>query len=261
MYYLFFPHLKMRFIIIIPARYSSTRLPGKPLLRGTGKYLIQHTFEAAKKSRKASGVIAATDDERIADAVRGFGGEVVMTSPGHASGTDRVAEAAADIEAAVVVNLQGDEPEMPPSHIDALIGLFEADPELKMATLAVRKSDNTWLDDPNNVKVTVGPDGYAREFSRSIRPGEPKREYLKHLGIYGYRKDFLLEFVTWPPSEREKSEHLEQLRAVDRGTRIKVAIVNRDCISIDTREDYEQFKDRQAKGTAPSTGGPGGNDK
>jgi len=256
-YYLFFPHLKMKFIII-PARYSSTRLPGKPLLRGTGKYLIQHTFESAKKSRKASGVIVATDDERIADAVRGFGGEVVMTSPGHASGTDRVAEAAANIEAAVVVNLQGDEPEMPPSHIDTLIGLFEADPELKMATLAVCKSDNTWLDDPNDVKVTVGPDGYAREFSRSIRRGEPKPGYLKHLGIYGYRKDFLLEFVTWPPSEREKNERLEQLRALDRGTRIKVAIVNRDCISIDTQDDYEQFKDRQVKGSGPLVDGPGG---
>ncbi len=225
-------------------------------MRGTGKYLIQHTFEAAKKSRKASGVIVATDDERIADAVRAFGGEVVMTSPGHVSGTDRVAEAAANIETAVVVNLQGDEPEMPPSHIDTLIDLFEADPELKMATLAVSKSDYAWLDDQNNVKVTIGPDGYAREFSRSDRPGrpgEPKLKYLKHLGIYGYRKDFLLEFVTWPPSEREKSEHLEQLRALERGVQIKVAIVNRDCIGIDTHKDYEQFKDRQVKGSDPFT--------
>ena len=184
-----------------------------------------------------------------------------MTSPEHVSGTDRVAEAAADIEATVVVNLQGDEPEMPPSHIDTLIGLFEADPELKMATLAIGRNDNTWLDDPNNVKVTVGPDGYAREFSRSIRPGEPKPGYLKHLGIYGYRKDFLLEFVTWPPSEREKNERLEQLRALDRGTRIKVAIVNRDCISIDTQDDYEQFKDRQIKGSDPLVNDIGGSDK
>jgi 3-deoxy-manno-octulosonate cytidylyltransferase (CMP-KDO synthetase) len=234
----------MRAVIIIPARYSSTRLPAKPLLKETGKYLIQHTFESAGKSKKAAAVIVATDDRRIADAVKEFGGKFVMTSPRHASGTDRIAEAAANVEADVIVNVQGDEPEMPPSHIDALIGLFENDPAVRMATLAVKKNDDGYLN-PNIVKVVVDSEGYALYFSRSplpfYREEKGKREYLKHLGIYGYRKNLLREFASWPRSALEAAECLEQLRALENGVRIRVAIVEGDPTSIDTPEDYKEF--------------------
>ncbi len=237
-------HSPMRSIVIIPARYSSTRLPGKPLLRDTGKYLIEHTYEAASKCAGVAEVLVATDDERIAAAVRDFGGKVVMTSPDHRSGTDRIAEAAAGITADLIINLQGDEPDMPPEHIEALIELFEADAALQMATLGVRKSEKTWLKNPNDVKVIVDDEGIARDFSRLVEPSfceGPDGRIFKHLGIYGYRRDFLREFVSWPPSKREESERLEQLRAVDNGVVIRAAVVAGDPVGIDTEEDYAEF--------------------
>ena len=237
----------MKSIIVIPARYASTRLPGKPLLHQTGKYLIQHAYETALRCAKSSDAIVATDDERIAAAVRGFGGKVVMTSGEHASGTDRIAEAVAGIDADVVVNLQGDEPEMPPENIDRLIALFEDDESLCMATLGVRISGEGY-DDPGTVKIALDADSNALYFSRSPLPcwrdEADRREFVKHMGIYAYRKDFLAEFAAWPHSPLETAEKLEQLRALENGVKIRVALVENDCAGIDTREDYEKFCQR-----------------
>ena len=234
----------MKSIIVIPARYASTRLPGKPLLRETGKYLIEHAYEAALRCKKSSGVVVATDDERIAEAVRGFGGRVAMTSPDHASGTDRIAEAVAEIETDVVINLQGDEPEMPAENIDALIGLFEADAALRMATLGVRCSGEGY-DDPNTVKIALDAESRALYFSRAPLPHwrdeSERREFVKHIGVYGYRKDFLAEFTAWPRSPLEAAESLEQLRALEHGVKIQVALVEGESAGIDTHEDYEKF--------------------
>lgn len=233
--------------MVIPARYASTRLPGKPLLKDTGKYLVQHTFEAASKSTRASRVVVATDDERIFRAVKEFGGSVLMTSADHASGTDRIAEAVRDIDCEVVINVQGDEPEVPASHIDTLIEMLEEDPALQMATLAVPVEISDATLDPNAVKVVTDAEGYALYFSRSPIPfhregiAEGREAFLKHLGIYGYRKSFLEKFAAWPRSRLEVTEGLEQLRALENGVRVRVGIVKEDTIGIDTREDYARF--------------------
>ncbi|HVL12247.1 MAG TPA: 3-deoxy-manno-octulosonate cytidylyltransferase, partial [Gemmata sp.] len=185
----------MHVAVIIPARYASTRLPGKPLLRETGKYLIQHVYERAAESRVAGDVIVATDDERIFDAVRGFGGRAVMTRADHPSGTDRIAEVAAHLPAEVVVNLQGDEPQIEPATLDLLAGLM-ADGTSDMATLAVPIADRETYRNPNIVKVVCDDRGRALYFSRSpipmLRDGEPDfsarpAQFLQHLGLYAYR--------------------------------------------------------------------------
>jgi 3-deoxy-manno-octulosonate cytidylyltransferase (CMP-KDO synthetase) len=249
-------------VVVIPVRYASTRLPGKPLLKDTGKYLVQHAYEAASKSALASRIIVATDDKRILEAVREFGGEVVMTSAKHPSGTDRIAEAAKKIDCDVVINVQVDEPELPAAYIDTLIEMFDADPALQMATLAVPVEYTDASLSPNAVKVVLDAKGYALYFSRApipyYRDGIPKgpAAFLKHLGIYGYRKKFLEQFVSWPPSKLENTEHLEQLRALENGVRIRVAIVDKETISIDTREDYARFVAKYLKSTdrRPKTG-------
>ena len=251
-----------RAVVVIPARYASSRLPGKPLLRDTGKCLIQHTCEAVSKSALASRVIVATDDERILRAVEEFGGDAVMTSPDHASGTDRVAEAARNIACDVVINVQGDEPEIPASHVDMLIEMFQADADLEMATLAVPIEISDAALNPNVVKVVTDAAGYALYFSRSPIPfhreevEEGRTAFLKHLGIYGYRKPFLEKFTAWPPSPLEQAERLEQLRAVEHAVRIRVGIVERDTISIDTRDDYARFARKwlDAHDRRPQTG-------
>lgn len=249
-------------VVVIPARYASTRLPGKPLLRDTGKYLIQHTYEAASAAKRASQVIVATDDQRILRAVEEFGGRGVMTSPDCASGTDRIAEAVRAIDCDVVVNVQGDEPMLPASHIDAIIEMFDEDAALEMATLAVPLRDADAAMNPNMVKVVTDATGYALYFSRSPIPfyrdgiEEKSEAFLKHLGIYGYRREFLMKFVSWPQSRLEKAERLEQLRALENGARIRVGIVRQDTISIDTREDYAQFARKwlDAHDRRPKTG-------
>ena len=236
--------------IIIPARYASTRLPGKPLLRETGKPLIQHVYERAALARRASAVVVATDDPRILAAVESFGGKCAMTRADHPSGTDRVAEVAQGLEAGILVNLQGDEPLIDPADLDRLIGLLEDDPGAGMATLAAPIRDEEQWRNPNCVKAVCGDDGAALYFSRSpiphVRDGVPDfaarpARLLQHVGIYAYRREFLLRFAALPPSPLEKLEKLEQLRALEAGCRIKVALVPRPTLGVDTPEDYRRF--------------------
>jgi 3-deoxy-manno-octulosonate cytidylyltransferase (CMP-KDO synthetase) len=236
--------------IVIPARYASSRLPGKPLLRQTGKYLVQHVYEQACKARKASAVIVATDDSRIAAAVRGFGGQVAMTRRDHPSGTDRVAEVARGLDVDVIVNLQGDEPLVAPESLDLLAELLECDPSADMATLAVPLPSAEDYHNPNCVKVVLDANGRALYFSRSpipfVRDGVPDfaarpARFLQHLGLYAYRKKFLLELATLPPQPLEKFEKLEQLRVLALGRPILVGTVEWSGTGVDTYEDYERF--------------------
>jgi 3-deoxy-manno-octulosonate cytidylyltransferase (CMP-KDO synthetase) len=240
----------MRVAIVIPARYASSRLPGKPLLRDTGMYLIQHVYERAVESKCAGDVIVATDDERIFDAVRGFGGRAVMTRADHQSGTDRIAEVAAHLECDAVVNLQGDEPQIDPAALDLVAKLLGADTECDMATLAVPIADRDTYLSPNVVKVVCDDLGRALYFSRSpipaVRDGEPDfsarpARFLQHLGVYAYRRQFLLKIAATPPHQLEQSEKLEQLRVLGTGGMIRVGLVTHSHRGIDTPDDYAEF--------------------
>lgn len=226
---------------IIPARYASTRFPGKPLAEIAGKPMIQWTCEKAAES-KADIVIVATDDERIKTAVESFGFKAVMTSPNHESGTDRIAEAIKDIDADLIINLQGDEPMLPASVINHLIDVMTSMPQLEMATVAVPSSiDSEEYLDPNAVKVVTDLKGKALYFSRSPLPyfrNKPENaSCLLHWGIYAYRRDFIETFVTWPQSHLEKCESLEQLRALENGASIQVAIAHEKALGVDVPED------------------------
>jgi len=239
----------MSVAVIIPARYASSRLPAKPLLRATGKYLIQHVYERACQS-KANTVIVATDDERILDAVRSFGGRAVMTQAEHPSGTDRVAEVARSLSHDIIVNLQGDEPMLEPATLDLVADLLKKDPQASMATLGVPiQSVEQWRD-PNCVKLVRDVYGRALYFSRSpipfARDGDPDFQkypgvFLQHLGLYAYRRNFLLDLATWPPAPLEEIEKLEQLRVLSLGQRIQVGVVAHASRGIDTPADYERF--------------------
>lgn len=240
----------MKTAIVIPARYASSRLPGKPLLRETGKYLIQHVYEQACRSRRAEEVVVATDDARILAAVESFGGKVCLTRADHASGTDRVAEVARRLDADVVVNLQGDEPLVEPAWLDLLPQLLESDPGAEMATLAVPIRAAEQWHNPNCVKVVLDANGRALYFSRSpipfVRDGTPRfdaepPQVLQHLGLYAYRRRFLLQLAGLPPEPLEQLEKLEQLRALGRGFAIQVGIVRQVAVGVDTWEDYERF--------------------
>jgi 3-deoxy-manno-octulosonate cytidylyltransferase (CMP-KDO synthetase) len=240
----------MKTAIIIPARYASSRLPGKPLLRQTGKYLVQHVYERACQARRANQVIVATDDSRILAAVQSFGGQAVMTRRDHRSGTDRVAEVAQSLDADVIVNLQGDEPLVEPATLDLLPELLERNPSADMATVAVPiRSQEQWHN-PNCVKVVCAASGQALYFSRSpipfVRDGRPvlgaePARFLQHLGLYAYRRAFLLQLATLPPEPLEQLEQLEQLRVLARGCRIHVGVVRQAAIGVDTYADYERF--------------------
>jgi 3-deoxy-manno-octulosonate cytidylyltransferase (CMP-KDO synthetase) len=240
---------------VIPARFASTRLPGKPLLSDTGRPLIQHVVEAARRAQSLDRVIVATDDRRIAVAVAAFGGEAVMTRADHATGTDRVAEVAAQLRGArIIVNLQGDEPEVSGEALDRVVALLEGDLEAPMATLATSIRDEAIYRDPACVKVVCSARGRALYFSRSPIPchrdGLPDPEssprpiaYL-HLGLYAYRREFLLSIGSLPPSPLEAAEKLEQLRVLDAGYPIAVGIVEEASVGIDTPEDYRRFVER-----------------
>lgn len=239
----------MRVAVVIPARYASTRLPGKPLLRATGKYLVQHVYEQAAAARCAAEVVVATDDDRIRAAVLSFGGRVVMTSPDHPSGTDRAAELAAGLTADVVVNVQGDEPQVDPAAIDLLAGLM-ADGTADMATLAVPLPDRESYLSPNVVKVVSDDAGRALYFSRSpipfVRDGEPDfaarpARFLQHLGLYAYRRAFLLRLAATPPHPLEEAEKLEQLRVLGTGGTIRLGLVEHAHRGVDTPADYDAF--------------------
>ena len=226
--------------VIIPARYASTRFPGKPLALLAGKPMIRHVYEKAAAS--CAGIVAvATDDRRIADAVEAFGGVAVMTSPAHPSGTDRIAEALTKLggEYDLVVNVQGDEPLIPTSVIDELIGVMRSADAPPMATVAVPGDRDTMTE--NNVKVVFGADGNALYFSRSmipfLRKGGVECGVWLHWGIYAYRRSALEKFVALPPGKLENAEKLEQLRALENGIAIRVVTSNLRSIGVDTPED------------------------
>ena len=295
----------MKAVAVIPARYASTRFPGKPLADETGKYLIQHVYEQVAQARSIAEVIVATDDDRIFKAVQLFNGRVAMTRPDHPSGTDRVAEVAEGLDADMIVNVQGDEPEIDPTQIDKLVALLAKNPEVPVGTLACPFPPDADPTDPNAVKVVLDIRGRALFFSRSlipyprdaaskslsrdcdtgvspvtkhrrdagatrmsdatgmsdaagglergskptaaghsIVPDDPSR-WLLHLGIYAYRRAFLLELAKLPPTPLEQREKLEQLRILEHGHTIAVAVVDRAAIGIDTPEDYAAFVQRQ----------------
>ena len=240
----------MRVAIVIPARFASSRLPGKPLLCETGKYLIQHVYERACEAKCAAEVLVATDDERIRAAVEDFGGRVAMTRSDHPSGTDRVAEVAAGLSADVIVNLQGDEPMLEAESLDLLAGLLERDAGSAMATLAVPILDRETYLSPNVVKVVCDDRGRALYFSRSpipmVRDGEPDfrarpARFLQHLGLYAYRREFLLRLAATPPHPLEEIEKLEQLRVLGTGEAIQVGLAAHAHRGVDTPADYAAF--------------------
>ncbi|MCE9531833.1 MAG: 3-deoxy-manno-octulosonate cytidylyltransferase [Planctomycetes bacterium] len=240
----------MRCAIVIPARYGSSRLPGKPLLKTTGKYLIQHVYEQACQSKRATDVVIATDDSRIMAAVQSFGGRAVMTRRDHVSGTDRVAEVARGLNVDVIVNLQGDEPLIDARTLDLLPDLLEQDPGAKLATLAVPLREVEAYRNPNVVKVVRDRQGRALYFSRSpipmVRDGDPdlvhnSQLFLHHLGLYAYRRDALLELASLPPDPLEQTEKLEQLRVLGMGWPIQVGIIRHAGRGVDTRDDYDRF--------------------
>jgi 3-deoxy-manno-octulosonate cytidylyltransferase (CMP-KDO synthetase) len=237
--------------VIIPARFGSTRFPAKILAADTGKPLVQHVVERVQGCERVSNILVATDDARIVDALSRFGTRTVMTSPAHQSGTDRIAEVARGLgtEVEIIVNVQGDEPEIEPQVVDDLIARMEAS-EDDMATVATPFPAGADPNDPNLVKVVMGLDGRALYFSRSAIPfrrdSTPAKEppYYLHLGIYAYRRDFLLKFASWPPTRLETSEKLEQLRALEHGRSIFVLTTCRATHGIDTPGQYKEFVQR-----------------
>ena len=241
----------MAAIVVIPARYGSTRFPAKILASETGKPLVQHVVERARLATRVTDVLVATDDQRIADALRPFGTRCVMTSPAHQSGTDRIAEVARDLppDVDVIVNVQGDEPEIEPAVIDALAERLQTGGD-DMATAATPFPPGADVADPNLVKVVTSLGGRAVYFSRSPVPFWRDRSagtqptYYLHLGIYAYRREFLLQFAGWPPTPLEQAEKLEQLRALEHGRSIHVLSVARATHGIDTPEQYAAFVKR-----------------
>jgi len=225
-----------RVLVVIPARLRSTRLPRKVLLRETGKYLVQHVHERAVRIPGADDVVVATDDEAVLAAVESFGGRAVLTSPEHASGSDRAAEVARGRDVSLVVNLQADEPEIDP---DDVAGLIEAmQPDVEMGTLVCERLTEAEQQDPSVVKAVVEK-GWAKDFRRDPTPGA-----ARHLGIYAFRADFLQDYTRLPRTAREKERRLEQLRALDHGHSIRAVAARHASIGIDTPEDYAEFVTR-----------------
>lgn len=292
----------MKAVVVIPARYGSTRLPGKVLLKETGKFLMQHVWERVREARLIDEVIIATDDERVAEAAQVFAATAVMTSCEHQTGTDRIAEVAAGIDADIIINVQGDEPDIEPGMIDQLVGML-SEAEAPMATLAAPIGSDEELGDPNVVKVVLDKEGFALYFSRaaipyvrdrgeaggqdgspgveekladvergasSVEPGASSVErgasdvkcgqsicnrgqatasrepatFLRHIGIYGYKRAFLLKYPGLARGPLEELEKLEQLRALENGYKIKVGLTQYVPAGVDTREQYEAFKRR-----------------
>jgi 3-deoxy-manno-octulosonate cytidylyltransferase (CMP-KDO synthetase) len=236
----------MRAVAVIPSRLGSTRLPEKALLNETGKYLVQHVWERVGSAQRIARVVVATDHARIAEAVLSFGGEVVMTRPDHPSGTDRVAEVARGLADDLIVNVQGDEPEIDGADLDLLVEALERDAECPIATLATPLRSEPELQGENTVKVVFDAAGRALYFSRSpipryARAGREPPEAWKHRGVYAFRRATLLELARLPAAPLEKLERLEQLRWLHHGHRIRAVITPRDGIGIDTAEDYRRF--------------------
>lgn len=251
----------MNIIAVIPARYASTRFPGKALADIGGRPMIQHVYERTSQAKLVKQTIVATDDNRIADSIRRIGGHAVMTSESHATGTDRLAEVAASLDADIIINVQGDEPLIEPAMIDMAVQPFLAEPGMQMGTLKTRiKCLHDFLS-PNVVKVVTDAHGNALYFSRSPLPffrdkwKDLKDESFcsgkllcyKHVGLYVYRRDFLLRFAAMPPSFLETSEKLEQLRAIEAGVRIRVVETEFESIGVDTPDDLAKAQERYRK--------------
>ncbi|MCK4999540.1 MAG: 3-deoxy-manno-octulosonate cytidylyltransferase [Anaerohalosphaera sp.] len=241
----------MNSIVVIPARYDSSRFPGKVLANETGKFLVEHTYERALCAKSVRQVIIATDSDKVMAACETFGAKCVMTSVDHQSGTDRIAEAVAGLDVDIVVNLQADEPEIDSGCIDMLVGLLVDNPDADVATLVAGFDDAGDVSNPNIVKVVCDNSGMAIYFSRSVIPYDRDNggvgdvsEYLRHLGIYAYRKDFLLKYTQLAQSRLEKLEKLEQLRVIENGYNIITGKVAHAWAGIDTAEQYGQFVKR-----------------
>ena len=245
-------------LAVLPARFGSTRFPGKPLANQTGKYLIEHVVERVRQARTVGQMIVATDDQRIFDAVQSFGGQVMMTRSDHPNGTCRIAEVIENLEKTqgtrpqLVLNVQGDEPEIDPSVIDLLVETMQADTQTVMGTVASSFAAGEDPQNPNIVKVvttTAGRTGQrAMYFSRALIPfyrdAVSEKKYLKHIGLYVYRRDFLLQYVHLPPTPLEQAEQLEQLRALEHGYPIAVVLAQVNHHGIDTPSQYEEFVKR-----------------
>jgi len=235
-------------VIVIPARYGSTRLAGKPLISLAGKLMIQRVYERAKLAEKADRVIVATDDERVVKAVEEFGGEARMTRTDHRTGTDRVAEVAAHVAGDVFVNVQGDEPLLDPAAVDTAVNALREQPAAAISTVATPIKTPADIMDPNVVKAVLDFENYALYFSRApipwVRDAASKIQvrHLKHLGLYVFQRDALLEYPTLPQGELERVEKLEQLRWLENGWRIRVAEVEHDAVSVDVPEDVARVE-------------------
>ena len=235
----------MKIAAIIPARYASTRFPGKPLAPILGIPMIERVYCNVSKARAIQDVWVATDDPRIEEVVRGFGGKCIMTSKEHQTGSDRLAEAAEKLDVDLVINVQGDEPLIKGDALDLLVDLFMQDSSLQMATLKTKISDLEEIHNPNVVKVISNKYGDAIYFSRNPIPYNRDGrnvEYYKHIGVYAYTKEFLLKFVSMPQTELELAESLEQLRALENGVKIKVAETNIKLIGVDTPQDIPKVE-------------------
>lgn len=230
----------MKILCVIPARYASTRLPGKPLADINGKPMIQRVYERACLAKSPKQVLVAADDKRVFDAIKQCGGQVMMTAKDHANGTDRLAEVAkkyTDMD--IIINVQGDEPLIEPQIIDALAAAFIEDPELNMATI-MTPIEEAEKENPNNVKVVTDRNGYALYFSRSLMPYPRVNtgvQVYKHIGIYAYKREFLLQYAAMESTPLENTESLEQLRALENGYKIKVLKSNFKFVGVDTQED------------------------
>jgi 3-deoxy-manno-octulosonate cytidylyltransferase (CMP-KDO synthetase) len=253
----------MRTIAVIPARYSSKRLPGKPLAEIHGKTMIERVYERVSRATRLDEVLVATDDERIRDAVSRFGGSAVMTSSTHLSGSDRIAEAVRDLDYDLVVNVQGDLPLLPPGDIDTAVALAEKSPGA-IATLRHPISDRATVLNPNVVKVATDLRGFALYFSRSPIPWPgpdgsplPPGVYFKHIGLYVYPKERLLSLAALPPTSLELQEGLEQLRAMAHGVPIRLEDAEMESVTVDTEADLERAREMVGQSLQPSAG-PGG---
>jgi len=238
----------LKVLAVIPARHASTRFPGKPLAPIAGKPMIQHVFERVRRAQLITQVVVATDDARVKAAVEGFGGEAILTRPDHRTGTDRVTEVAAHLPSEIYVNVQGDEPLIDPGTIDLVASAMLEEDSIQIATPCSAIMHRNDIMDPNIVKVVRDFEGNALYFSRAPIPwvrdaGEAvSARHWKHIGLYGYRRDALLEFPTLPPGELEYVEQLEQLRWLENGFKIRVVETEYDAISVDVPSDIERVE-------------------
>jgi 3-deoxy-manno-octulosonate cytidylyltransferase (CMP-KDO synthetase) len=248
-----------RSIVVIPARYESTRFPGKPLARIAGRTMIEHVYRRAQASRSVHAVLVATDDSRVVEAVQAFGGEVRMTRATHRSGTDRLAEVAESLTCDLVINVQGDEPLIDPRMIDEAVAPLAADPSLGMSTLRRAITDPAEFASPHVVKVVVDQNDRALYFSRAAIPGCRDTGALhrgggfKHVGLYVYRREFLLTLAGLTPTPLEQAEVLEQLRALEHGYRVVAVETEFDSIGVDTPDDLERVRVIVGRDTVPAT--------